>query len=64
MEKKFSEYNIHQKLDLVIREMVEKEVRTRVTAASSTMLIKRLHRISRVMGSNSLGIFLSNQSFP
>ncbi len=27
MEKKFSEYNIHQKLDLVIREMVEKEVR-------------------------------------
>ncbi len=26
MEKKFSEYNIHQKLDLVIREMVEKEV--------------------------------------
>jgi DNA-binding protein Fis len=26
MEKKFSEYNIHQKLDLLIREMVEKEV--------------------------------------
>jgi DNA-binding protein Fis len=26
MEKKFSEYNIHQKLDLVIKEMVEKEV--------------------------------------
>ena len=26
MEKKFSEFTIHQKLDLVIREMVEKEV--------------------------------------
>ena len=26
MEKKFSEYSIHQKLDLLIREMVEKEV--------------------------------------
>ena len=29
MEKKFSELNIHQKLDLVIREMVEKEVEFR-----------------------------------
>ncbi len=29
MDKKFSELNIHQKLDAVIKEMVEKELRLR-----------------------------------